>query len=322
MIINNKDVLQSYILTTAKYDYNVYEKRIMYRIIEALQEYTKGKKLNQKYNITENIFGRLELKMPISSFLKDEKDNNYKRVKDALKSLKSKIIEYEDDNVYEPISLINYPRLNKKYEDIQFELHPLIVGAFLDFSKGYSKYELLTAMSFDSVYTMRFYELVSNQNTAINYNITTLKQMFGIADKYSLVGNFINKVVEVAKKELDKKSPFSFEYKPIKKGRKITGLTLFPIQQKEFRDKGIEQQKLQAKTSIRFDLDNNLIDYLKSNYEFLTKEIGNNRELFIQASDQMDLLLFLAEMKATALEKKNPKGYLINAIKKQLEQVK
>ena len=53
--IKNKEILQSYILTTAKYDYSVYEKRILYRIIEVLQELIVDKTLNQKYtlNITE-----------------------------------------------------------------------------------------------------------------------------------------------------------------------------------------------------------------------------------------------------------------------------
>ena len=46
MKINNKEVLQSYILTTAKYDYSVYEKRILYRIIEQLQSLIEGKELN------------------------------------------------------------------------------------------------------------------------------------------------------------------------------------------------------------------------------------------------------------------------------------
>ena len=36
MKINNKELIQSYILTTAKYDYSVYEKRILYRIVEQL----------------------------------------------------------------------------------------------------------------------------------------------------------------------------------------------------------------------------------------------------------------------------------------------
>lgn len=321
MKINNKDVLQSYILTTAKYDYSAYEKRIMYRIIELLQEYTKGKKLNEKHQITENIFGRLNIKMPISSFLKNDKDTNHTRVKNALKSLKMKIIEYEDNEVYEPISLINYPRLNKKYEDIEFELHPLIVGAFLDFSKGYSKYELVTAMQFDSVYAMRFYELLSNQKRPISYNIDKLKEMFQIQDKYTLNSNFINRVVVIAKKELDEKSPYSFEFKPIKTGRKITGITFFPIYQPNNRDGRIEEKKLRKQTSLRWELDEVIIKYLKNNYDFDDKEIKNNLELFANAqnSESIDLLYFLSEQKNNAKEKKNPKGWIINAIKKQLE---
>lgn len=35
---NNKDVFQSYVLTTAKYDFSVYEKRIMYRLVEMAQK--------------------------------------------------------------------------------------------------------------------------------------------------------------------------------------------------------------------------------------------------------------------------------------------
>ena len=37
-IINNKQVFQSYVLTTAKYDFSPYEKRIMYRLIELAQK--------------------------------------------------------------------------------------------------------------------------------------------------------------------------------------------------------------------------------------------------------------------------------------------
>lgn len=35
--IKNKDILQSYVITTARYDFSIYEKRILYRIIEVLQ---------------------------------------------------------------------------------------------------------------------------------------------------------------------------------------------------------------------------------------------------------------------------------------------
>lgn len=84
--VNNKDVFQSYIMTTAKYDFSVYEKRILYRIIETLQENIDGLKLNAKHSVRIDLFGDAVLVMPISSFLKDEEDKNYTQVKKHLQT--------------------------------------------------------------------------------------------------------------------------------------------------------------------------------------------------------------------------------------------
>ena len=42
-IKSNELAIQSYIFTTAKYDFNAYEKRIMYRLVELAQDEIKGK---------------------------------------------------------------------------------------------------------------------------------------------------------------------------------------------------------------------------------------------------------------------------------------
>ena len=55
--VENKEIIQSYILTTAKYDFSVYEKRILYRIIELNQYLIEGKKLNEKYILDSNSQG-------------------------------------------------------------------------------------------------------------------------------------------------------------------------------------------------------------------------------------------------------------------------
>ena len=34
--ITNKDVIQSYLMTVSKYNFSVYEKRIVYRLVEAM----------------------------------------------------------------------------------------------------------------------------------------------------------------------------------------------------------------------------------------------------------------------------------------------
>lgn len=323
MKVTNKDLIQSYILTTAKYDYSVYEKRILYRIIELMQEYTQGKKLNERYSITKTMFNDIDIVMPTSAFLKDENDQNYTRTKNALLSLNKKVIQYEDKEKWGAFNLIERPEVNKIGDYVCFRVSPTIAKAFLDFSKGFSKYELETAMKFESSYSMRFYELLSNQKTAINYSIENLKIMFQIENKYSKINDFFRKVIEPAKKELTEKAPFTFEYKVIKQGRKITSIRFYPIAQNEKRDKNIETKRLQKRTSPNWDLDRITINYLKENYIFSIEEIQNNIELFKEAQnkEEFDLLYFLSENKVKASDKKNPKGWIINAIKKQINNV-
>lgn len=41
--ITNKDVIQSYLMTVSKYNFSVYEKRILYRLVEAMQCELEGK---------------------------------------------------------------------------------------------------------------------------------------------------------------------------------------------------------------------------------------------------------------------------------------
>ena len=93
MKINNKEVLQSYILTTAKYDYSVYEKRILYRLIEVFQKYTTGNKLNDKVIIQKDLFDVNIVTLPVSMFLVNEVDKNHHRIKEALIRLENKIFE-------------------------------------------------------------------------------------------------------------------------------------------------------------------------------------------------------------------------------------
>jgi plasmid replication initiation protein len=201
---------------------------------------------------------------------------------------------------------------------VSFRVSPLIASAFNDFSKGYSKYELETAMSFESVYAMRFYELLSSQKNKITYSIDKLKIMFQIEDKYVGKNNdFIRFVVDKAKEELDKKSPVSFVYEKQTLGKKIIGIHFYPVAKPENRDPVLEALQLKKNVSLRWDLDLMIINYLKENYIFSESEIKNNLDLFKQCQKELpDFILTLSKMRVLASKKANPKGYLINALKK------
>ncbi len=314
--IRNKDLIQSYIITTAKYNFSVYEKRIIYRIIENLQCILEGKQLNQKYKIDETVFGDYKFQIPVSAFLKDEYDTNYKEVKKAFLSLRNKIIEYEDEKIWRPIGIVEKPKIDKYNSLITFELDRLIYSALLDFSKGYRKLELKTAMQFDSVYAMRFYELMSGQKTPLCYSIDQLKEMFQIVDKYDRVNDLKKYVLDIAKRELDKCSPYTFNYEMNKTGRKFTSVTFYPKQQPQFRDTDLEKHELQKQVSLSWDLPKEITDYLIHNFDFTKEGIKNNLDLFKKSHKQIDIIGFLSALKGKVRASKNPQGYIIGALKK------
>lgn len=319
--ITNKEVLQSYILTSAKYDYSVYEKRILYRLIELAQSEIEGLDFSKDCRkIEHDLFGLVTVTLPISSILANETDKNHKIAKDALTSLSQKYLIYEDDKVWEKLNIVVLPKIQKRSTTFTCTLDPRIWDVILNFSKGFRKFELKTAMTFDSVYSMRFYELMSGQKEPLIYTIDALKEMFQIQSKYHNVNDFIRKVIVQAKKELDAKSPYSFDFQINKRSQKFHSITFFPILVEDNKDEEFETIQLQKSLSPSWIMDRVTLNYLKQDFGFTTKEIQSHYELFKEAFQAFDLPLLLTQKKRYALAAKNPKGYIINMIRNKLEE--
>lgn len=329
-VIKNKEVLQSYILTTAKYDFTLYEKRIMYRQIEIEQELLLGQSIKPGVIIETNLWKDKKYTIPVNWVLPNgEKDKNHAQVKKAFEALMSKKIIYETPDAIEGFPLIQRFKVDKKGETVTWQVPKEIVDVIVNFAKGFRKYELKTAMEFESVYAMRFYELLSGQKNPLTYTIEQLKDMFKISDKYKLVSDFMRKVIEVAKRELDEKSPYSFEYKINKSGRKFHSITFIPKFQPQYQDEDLERQRLQQKVSLRYTLTKQEINYLKENFGFTDTEIKKNMDTFKEVLGVTDLLTEVARIisKMNEYVRKgnpisNPKGYIINALKKSVSDIK
>lgn len=89
--------------------------------------------------------------------------------------LRNKSFEFDDGQVWKVIGIIEKPQFNYKRGWVRFEIQPEVYNAVLNFSKGFRKYELKTAMEFTSQYSMRFYELMSGQERPLVYTIEDLK---------------------------------------------------------------------------------------------------------------------------------------------------
>lgn len=301
-------------MTTAKYDYSTDEKRILFRLVETFQHLLEGQKLKGK--IEKTLFGHYELEFPISHFLPNESEN-YTRVKDAFRALNEKKFEYEDEKCWEIIRIIEMPHLEYR-EKVKFTLNAKIVDCFLNYTKGYRKFELETVFSFRSVYSMRFYELLSGQKKPLTYTIENLKKMFVAEDKYPRNPDFVKRIIEPTKKELDKKSPYSFEYKINKKGPQFYSITFFPIAIPKNRNENLETHELQKQVNLSWNLDKIERDYF-AKFGFTERQLKNNMQLILQAKKELDLVYELSLLIGAIRTKNNPQGYVIGVLKGKLK---
>lgn len=316
-VIKNKEVLQSYIITTAKYDFSIYEKRILYRQIEIEQELLLGQTIKPGVIIETNLWKDKKYTIPVNWLLPNgEKDKNHYQVKKAFEALMSKKIIYETPDAIEGFPIIQRFKIDKKGENVTWQVPHEIVDVIVNFAKGFRKYELKIAMEFESVYSMRFYELLSGQTTPLTYTIEQLKSMFQIQNKYKLTADFFRNVIEPAKKELDTKSPYSFDYHVNKEGRKFHSITFFPIIKEE-----VTEQQLRKYSPKK--LSSEVENYLLNNIGYTQSEIEANRDLWFRATLMLpDILVQLEKLSGKSRISKNPKGWIIGAIKKMIEKVK
>ena len=200
---------------------------------------------------------------------------------------------------------------------VTFSVFNEIWDGMLNFSKGYRKYELVTAMQFNSVYSMRFYELLSGQKRPLEFTFEQLREMLCVNDKYKLVGDFKRWVLDVAKKELDGSSPYSFNYIEVKEGRKVVGFKLFPTFHPDNQDPNLLQIEMRSKLSASTQVSREAYDYFRYSFEFKAAEISKNKKAIIEGEKKIpDFIGFLSSLVGPSRTANNRIGYVINAIKK------
>jgi hypothetical protein len=289
----------------------------MYRLVEFAQDEIKGIMIRDNlHKIEPTLFGR-EITMPVSDILKDEEDKNHALIKKAFGALSEKFIIYEDDNVWQKTPIITNPKIKKNEGISKFFVFDEIWRFLLDFTKGYRKYELITAMNFKSVYSMRFYELMSGQKKPLEYSFEQIRETFCVKDKYSKANDFKRWVLNVAKKELDENSPYSFNYIDVKEGRKVVGFKFFPTFHPDKQDPELLKIEMRSKLSVHTQISRETYDYFRYSFEFSAAEIGKNKKTIIDGEQHIpDFMGFLSSLVGPSRTAKNRIGYTVNAIKK------
>lgn len=341
--LKNKDLIQSYALTTMRNDIGLYGQRLILRLVEAANatgiteslDFKNGKDLTQisPARVDSDLFGQHKtIVMPATAIM--GKSAEYTKLHQDIKACITRVVEYVDsDGDWVAFPLLTFAKCGK--DGIKVQVRQELWDAFLNFSKGFRKFEINVALSFKSVYSLRLYQLISGQTEPLTYSISDLKKMFGlikkdakgnIQEKYkNRTTDFIKYVIEPAKTELDRCSPYTFKYysltsKKRAKGRAaITAIQFIPIKQSKFRDSDLEANDL---TSIHsgafgdFGLTVEQKEILINKFGLTDKGIRNNHKLWealikngIDITKELDNL----SVRVANQRPNNPAGYVIKS---------
>lgn len=115
-------------------------------------------------------------------------------------------------------------RLDKRMNDIFLELQA---------TKNFTHYELAEFVSLTSVHAQRIYELVKqyqhSKHRKRTIEITELKMMLGIENKYPQFKEFRKYVLNVAIKQIEGKTNLRYKWRGIKKGRSYSKIEFYEI---------------------------------------------------------------------------------------------
>ncbi len=301
---------------------NIYEMRLFGWVIAKAQSVLKLYNRNLKDINLQYALNLVRVTMPARYVLPDG-DTNYNNIKQAF-SLAKKTIPFTMMDYQGETNIIAFPEFTKKHGQkyITFVIHNAMWMALLDFSKGYRLVNLPTFMKLKSTYSVILYMLVTQQSKPMTYGIEKLKAITGANTRpaYARNYNFIRKVMDGAKSELDKVSQWSYDYKAIKQGKTITAIMLTPTYKADTQPPAMTQQMANHAEMMRCRLDERVSDYLQFNYGMTAKEVLIAERYLPATMTPEQQLTTLADIRTAALHNRaaNIKAYLITSLRQRV----
>lgn len=209
----NIEIWQDNVLTTARYEMTEAEKNLLYMVVASVR---KDDPLTKMYQVSvkemAEVTGQTELK--------------FETYKQATRKLMSRIFEttLPNGDVLQA-SFIASALYRKGTGVIQIELSQMVRPFYVDLNTRFTKMQLAAAISLNSTYAKRIYELLcmykNMKDKTFRRDLTDLKTMLWIIDpktgkdSYTNWTRFEKAVLEVASKEINGHTDITFTYKPI-----------------------------------------------------------------------------------------------------------
>lgn len=307
------NVIQSYLTTIVKGNFSLYEIRIFVKIVEQANHVLRGTRVSRILGSAVCADGvNCNLTVPIRELM-TAKSHDYAAVKDALKNLMKKEIEFYDTNkrIWKAATIVNNCRIAEGDGLVKFVVPKWLMEYILNFVYGnFSEYNLQAALTLPSAYAVRLYWLTCSMSHPVNYAISMLREMLGVGEKYKETKDFIKRCIEPPRKMLEERNLNGFTFKRGFTRGKVTYIQFAPVK----REKTSEAQ-LAAAGTIDAWCNPALRQYLTSQCSFSLRELGAHKEALALFCKNPEWQTKIVDIVERARRKRAGKGYIINAIK-------
>jgi len=287
-------VFQHNNLIEANYKLSLQEKRIILWLISQIKHDDEDFK---KHIISTSEFCKL---------IGIETDYTY--IHKIVKKLMEKTISINklEENSITTLHWIDYAKYWFNEGKIELSFHPAMKPFLIQLRTHFTAIELSDLMQFNSVYSIRIYQLLKQYENLRErtIEIDTIRKYCGIQNKLNQYKEFKERVILMAQREINSKSDISFTFEEIKTVRKITSIRF--IISKNANKTSITQQTQQPKRlpPIFF-----MLEEFGISKKIIYRILKENEELaIVNAINAVDIQIKKGQVR-------NPKAMLLTAIK-------
>lgn len=195
-----------------------------------------------------------EYRFPASTLFgdKDFSGKKYNDLKKAIKKIMKSYFMLEDGDDYMAYSI--FSKCGYEKGEVVAAFHPDLKPHFVGLKKNFTQYNLMEFLLLPSTYSQRIFEFLKSwdDKPEITVSVNDLHEMLGTPKSFQAkYSNLKNKVLEKAHSDILKFSNFSYEWEPIKKGRKIESIRFILSKPRKVEAVKKKQTETQTKQSQR-----------------------------------------------------------------------
>lgn len=217
--MENKLIVQDNAITSARYEMNALEKNIVYMMMAQLR----------KDDAADTIYYVSVRELMDKTATK----NSYEDFKRATEQLIGRVLQIHrpNGNLLQ-VAMISSAEYMVGQGIIEIGLDPKIRPFFFDLKQNFTAFQLHMALSLDSKYAKRVYEMLAQYKNLgeLKIEVIELKRRLYLYDEktgseqYKNWADFERRILIVAQKEINEKTDLRISYATVKQGRRVDSL--------------------------------------------------------------------------------------------------